>query len=165
MSVCICTTLFWAVIILFVTYRSELYVSRPDKIEHLRKFQRNIGRRWPRFPSRLPSFSAVFPLGWVSTEPFIRVKSLFLRQSCLCMMIQCVARSSLSKLINIRTIVTKVSSMLTTAQYIKNLMYARSFEHSKCAMTWSPTCAIWSNWNGRNISGDLRGSGRGVWHL
>ena len=58
----------------------ELWVLRPDEIDILRKFQRYVGRRCQRFPTRTPNYSAVYPLGWISIERYVKVKKLlFLR--------------------------------------------------------------------------------------
>ena len=43
-------------------------------------FQRYVGSRCQRFPSKSPNYSSVYPLGWISMSRFIQVKNLlFLR--------------------------------------------------------------------------------------
>ena len=68
-----CATLFWTLIIPVTTYGGELWSL---KIELLRKFQRQVGRRCQRFPDRSPNYSAYAPLGWLSIDRFIQVKKL-----------------------------------------------------------------------------------------
>ena len=75
-----CSTIYWSIIIPIVTYGSELWVLKGDEIEELRKFQRYIGRRCQRFPKRSPNYSAYTPLGWLSIDRLIQIKKLiFLR--------------------------------------------------------------------------------------
>ena len=72
----VCSYLYWSIIIPIVTYGSELWVMKKDEIESLRKFQRYLGRKCQRFPSRSPNYSACAPLGWISIEKVIFVKKM-----------------------------------------------------------------------------------------
>ena len=76
LSMAVCSTLFWSIIVPSISYGSELGVMRPDEIETIRKFQRYIGRRCQRFPSKSPNFSAYYSLGWLSLDRYIGVKKL-----------------------------------------------------------------------------------------
>ena len=76
----ICNTVFWAIIASILTFGCELWVLRPGEIDILRKFQRYVGRRCQRFPTRTPNYRAVYSLGWISIERYVKVKKLlFLR--------------------------------------------------------------------------------------
>ena len=59
----VCSTLFWTIIAPIVTYGCEIWVTRGDEIELLRKFQRMIGRRCQRLHSSSPNYSAYLPIG------------------------------------------------------------------------------------------------------
>ena len=41
----IIASLFWTIVVPVVTYGSEVWVMKGDKIESLRKFQQNVGRK------------------------------------------------------------------------------------------------------------------------
>ena len=73
----ICTTIYCSIIMLIVTFGSELLVLGPDEAEHLMKFQRYVGRRCQRFPKRAPNHSSFYPLGWISIDRYIKIKSYF----------------------------------------------------------------------------------------
>ena len=60
-----CSTIVWTLIIPVLTYGCELWILKGKDIEILRKFQRQIGRRCQRFPSKSPNHSAYSPLGLV----------------------------------------------------------------------------------------------------
>ena len=80
LSMKVCASLFWTIVVPIVTYGSEVWVLRSDEIEALRKFQRYVGRRCQRFNSRSPNKSAYIPLWWLSIDRCIQVKKLlFLR--------------------------------------------------------------------------------------
>ena len=80
LSMNVCSTLFWSIIAPTVTYGCELWVLRADEKEALNKFQRYMGRKCQRLPSRSPNYSAYLPLGWLSLIRYISAKKLlFLR--------------------------------------------------------------------------------------
>ena len=77
--VSVCSTIYWAIIIPVVAYRSSLLALRGDEIEKLMSFQRLIGRRCQRFPSHSLNFSAFCPSGWITLDWNIEIrKHLFL---------------------------------------------------------------------------------------
>ena len=79
-SMNVCSTLFWSIIAPIVTYGCEVWVTRGDEVELLRKFQRMIGRRCRRLHPNSPNYSAYLPIGWMSLDRFIQGKKLmFLR--------------------------------------------------------------------------------------
>ena len=71
-----CSTLYCSIIIPIITYGSEIWVMKNDGIECLRKFQRYVGHKCQRFPSRSPNYSAYAPLGWISIEKVVFAKKL-----------------------------------------------------------------------------------------
>ena len=75
-----CSAMYWSIIIPIVTYGSEVWVLKGDEIESLCKFQRYVGRKCQRYPSRSPNYSSYAPLGWISIEKVVYAKKLmFLR--------------------------------------------------------------------------------------
>ena len=78
----VCSTLFWSIIAPIVTYGCEVWVTRGDRVELLRRFQRMIGRRCQRLYPNSPNYSTYMylPIGWMSLDRFIQGKTLmFLR--------------------------------------------------------------------------------------
>ena len=71
-----CSIIFWTLIIPVLTYGCELWILKGKDIEILRKFQRQIGRRCQRFPSKSVNYSAYSPLGWLSIDRLIQVRKL-----------------------------------------------------------------------------------------
>ena len=117
-SVCmsICTTIFWAIIMPIVSYRSELWVLGGNETELLQKFQRYVGRKCQRFPKRSPNHSAHYPLGWLSIDRFIKVKKLlFLRTILVMSDVQFVNACWCTKPQGIITFLTGITEMNPTA--------------------------------------------------
>ena len=73
-----CSLLFWSMIIPIVLYASELWILKDNDIGILDTFQRYIGRRVQRFPSKSPNETSCVALGWIRSELFVYVKNFCL---------------------------------------------------------------------------------------
>ena len=83
LNISVISTLFWSIVVPVVTYGSEVWVMKGDKLDMIRKFQRYVGRKSQRFHQQSPNFSAYTPLGWISLEKVIYIKKLlFFRNIC-----------------------------------------------------------------------------------
>ena len=71
-----CSLLFWSLIIPIVTYASEMWVPGDNDIAVLDAFQRYVGRRVQRFPSKSPNETSFTGLGWIRIELFVYIKKL-----------------------------------------------------------------------------------------
>ena len=78
-----CNIIFWGIIIPILTFGSEVWCLSDSDYENLCSFQRQIGRRIQRFPSRSPNSSSFFGLGWVRVTTYILVKKLLFAMSIL----------------------------------------------------------------------------------
>ena len=68
-----CNIIFWGIVPI-VTFGAELWCLTESDYDNLCAFQRLIGRRIQRFPSRSPNCSSFFGLGWIRITSFILVK-------------------------------------------------------------------------------------------
>ena len=66
-----------------MTFGAELWYISESDYDALGAFQRHIGRRIQRFPSKSPNCSSFFGLGWLRITTFILVKKLLFALSIL----------------------------------------------------------------------------------
>ena len=78
-----CNIIFWGIVIPIVTFGAELWYVTDSDYDALSAFQRHIGRRIQRFPSRSPNCSSFFGLGWLRITTLILVKKLLFALSIL----------------------------------------------------------------------------------
>ena len=78
-----CNLIFWTIVIPVTTFGSEICCLTEADCENLNAFQRHIGRRIQRFPSRSPKFSSFYGLGWSRIVTYIWIKKLLFIMSIL----------------------------------------------------------------------------------
>ena len=76
-----CSLLVWSMIVPIVLYASELWILNDNDIMVLDGFQRYMGRKVQRFPSRSPNETSCVGLGWLRLELFVYVKKLLFVRS------------------------------------------------------------------------------------
>ena len=71
-----CNLIFLTIVILTITFGSEIWYVSDSDMEKLQSFQRYAGRRVQRFPKHSPNCSSYYRLDWIRIETFIQVKKL-----------------------------------------------------------------------------------------
>ena len=68
--------IYWQVVVLTVTFGSEVWINSDKDDKILLAFQRYSGKRIQRFPQRAPNSTSFFGLGWLKLTSYIKVKKM-----------------------------------------------------------------------------------------
>ena len=71
-----CNIIYWSIVVPILTFGSEIWCLSEHDYGNLISFQRLIGKRIQRFPSRAQNSSSFFGLGWMRIPTYIVIKKL-----------------------------------------------------------------------------------------
>ena len=78
-----CNIIYWSIVIPILTFGSELWYLSEIDYSNLITFQRHMGKRIQRLPSRSPNSSSFYGLGWMRIPTYILIKKLLFAMSIL----------------------------------------------------------------------------------